>query len=343
MAPRKQTAPKPAASRRRSKRLSEASPKRYLEEEEEVRPAKRRVKAVVEDGDGWVGGDGEDEGEGEGEYDGDGDEGEGEGEGEGEDDVDDENDENDENDEDDEDKPPKVEIIPLEKLRDEGGVAYKDETVHPNTTLFLTDLQANNKRPWLKAHDGEYRRALKDWNSFVACVTERVIAVDDTVPELPIKDIVFRIHRDIRFSKDPTPYKPYFSAAWSRTGRKGPYASYYLHLQPGHSFIGGGLWSPSSQALGRLRASIHAEPERWREVLGGRELKRCFLGGGEEETWEEMQTWEAVGTFWMRNSLTALKGYDSNHPDIELLKLKRFAVTTSIKDGVLGRGGLVLE
>ena len=130
--------------------------------------------------------------------------------------------EEDDDDEDDEDAPMKVTIIPLEKMRDTDGIEYQDFNLHKNTLLFLRDLKANNQRPWLKcksvnvtpetwltyiAHDGEYRRALKDWNSFVERTSESVIEADETIPELPIKDLSFRIHRDIRFSKDPTPYK----------------------------------------------------------------------------------------------------------------------------------------
>ncbi|KAH0294693.1 hypothetical protein KCU62_g12, partial [Aureobasidium sp. EXF-3399] len=90
-------------------------------------------------------------------------------------------------------------------------------------------------------YDADYRSSLKDWNSFVESLTEELTKIDDTVPELPLKDVVFRIYRDIRFSKDPTPYKPYFSAAWlvhhaSRTGRKGPYAAYYVQISPNDSF-----------------------------------------------------------------------------------------------------------
>lgn len=145
-------------------------------------------------------------------------------------DPDDNEPEDEDEDEDDEDAPPKVTIIPLEKLRDTGGVEYEDFKVHKNTLLFLKDLKANNRRPWLKckhdqllnnvqqfadpgkrtAHDGEYRRALQDWNSFVERATESIIEVDETIPELPVKDVIFRIHRDIRFSKDPTPYKVSF-------------------------------------------------------------------------------------------------------------------------------------
>lgn len=125
----------------------------------------------------------------------------------------------------DEDAPPKVTFIPHVKLRDIDGVDYEDHKVHKNTLLFLKDLKANNRRPWLKcrrslpldcwptgaltdiANDEEYRRALKDWQSFVEATTQSIIAVDETIPELPVKDVIFRIHRDIRFSKDPTPYK----------------------------------------------------------------------------------------------------------------------------------------
>ncbi|KAH7064997.1 hypothetical protein B0J12DRAFT_613008, partial [Macrophomina phaseolina] len=128
-------------------------------------------------------------------------------------------------------------VIKKPKPREAGATPYTDDTIHPNTLLFLQDLAKNNDREWLKMHDPDYRTSLKDFNSFVEKLTEKVIEADDTIPELPIKDIVFRIYRDIRFSSDPTPYKTHFSAAWSRTGRKGPYAAYYVHLQPNASFV----------------------------------------------------------------------------------------------------------
>lgn len=84
-----------------------------------------------------------------------------------------------------------------------------------------------------------FRQAEKDFQTFVSKLSEIVCDKDSTIPELPIKDIIYRIYRDMRFSSDPTPYKPYFSVTWSRTGRKGPYAHYYLHIQPdGGSFFG---------------------------------------------------------------------------------------------------------
>lgn len=130
------------------------------------------------------------------------------------------------------------------------------------------------------ANDPEYRRSLQDWNSYVEALMQTIIAADPTIPELPLKDVVFRIYRDIRFSNDPTPYKPHFSAAFSRTGRKGPYACYYVHCEPGGScFIGGGLWHPDAAHLARLRASIDERPRRWRRVLLEDGFRRVFLPG----------------------------------------------------------------
>jgi uncharacterized protein (DUF2461 family) len=146
--------------------------------------------------------------------------------------------------------------------------------------------------------------------------------VDETIPELPTKDVIFRIHRDIRFSKDPTPYKvpqiltlfdchpinspgqPHFSAAWSRTGRKGPYACYYIHCEPGgSSFIGGGLWCPEKGHVDKLRRSIDRHPARWRRALDDPLLKAAFFpklkrGSGPEA---------AISAFVENNKHHALK------------------------------------
>lgn len=108
---------------------------------------------------------------------------------------------------------------------------------------------------------------------------QRIIEADPTIPELPLKDVVFRIYRDIRFSNDPTPYKPHFSVAFSRTGRKGPYACYYVHCEPGSCFVGGGLWHPDASHLAKLRASIDERPRRWRRVLLEDGFRATFLPG----------------------------------------------------------------
>ncbi|KAG9557641.1 hypothetical protein KCU71_g12762, partial [Aureobasidium melanogenum] len=85
-------------------------------------------------------------------------------------------------------------IIKKPKPRTPGNTPYSDTTIHPNTMLFLKDLKANNDREWLKMYDADYRSSLKDWNSFVESLTEELTKVDDTIPELPLKDVVSNVH-----------------------------------------------------------------------------------------------------------------------------------------------------
>ncbi|GAB0137085.1 hypothetical protein EsDP_00005368 [Epichloe bromicola] len=312
MPARKRSAPEPSTDRRRSGRLSTSEQKKgsYFDDDQDsdnsVAPARKQRKVASRR-------QSKNKEESEDHY---------------EDDR--QGDDQDDNDDDDDGAPRKVEIIPLERLRDTGGVDYADYKVHKNTLLFLKDLKANNKRSWLKSHDEEYRRALKDWQSFVEAATQTVIDVDETVPELPVKDVIFRIYRDVRFSKIKTPYKPHFSAAWSRTGRKGPYACYYVHCEPGSSFIGGGLWHPEASSVAKLRRSIDRHPDRWRRALNDPLFKKVFFpeikaGAGPEA---------AVESFAERNQENALKkrpmGYEVTHRDIELLKLRNYTVGTKI-------------
>lgn len=170
-------------------------------------------------------------------------------------------------------------FIPLPKARAAGKIPYIPSTIHPNTFLFLTDLRANNDREWLKVHDADYRQSKKDFDAFVECLTEKIIEKDDTIPELPPKDLTFRIYRDIRFSSDPTPYKTHFSAAWSRTGRKGPYAGYYLQVQPKGSFVGAGVWHPEAAPMALMRKDSDKKSHKIKNVLTEKEMRREFLGG----------------------------------------------------------------
>ncbi|CAI6339284.1 unnamed protein product [Periconia digitata] len=233
-------------------------------------------------------------------------------------------------------------VIKKPKAREAGNVAYTDETIHPNTMLFLEDLRNHNERQWLKAHDADYRTSLQDFTSFLEKLTDRISEVDTTIPELPVKDIIFRIYRDVRFSKDQTPYKTHFSAAWSRTGKKGPYAAYYVQIEPGGgSFVGGGLWQPEAGALSALRRDIDRRPQRIKQVLNDAGMRQCFFGGVGANDKKTVKAF--VGQ--SMNSSTALKkhpkGYDASHKDIELLRLRSFTVGAKLGDDeVVGAGGL---
>ncbi|KAM7215076.1 Conserved hypothetical protein (DUF2461) domain containing protein [Rhypophila decipiens] len=275
----------------------------------------------------------------------------------------------------DEDEVPKVTFEPLPKLRDTNGIEYEDDRLHQNTLEFLKDLKKNNKRTWLKTNDEEFRRSLKDWESYVMTMTEKIMAADETIPELPFKDVNFRIYRDVRFSHDPTPYKPNYGAAWSRTGRKGPYACYYLHLEPGGKcFVGGGLWHPPADMIAKIRTSIDTKPKKWRQVLMDPNFRDVFLSGAAppkvkgkkaatstpaaekkgrgrpaankstteeatkdvEKILQEHDETSVIKAFAELNKESALKirpqGYQPDHRDIELLKLRSFTVSKKIPD-----------
>ena len=198
--------------------------------------------------------------------------------------------------------PGKQIFIAKPKPRDDGGIKYVPERIHPNTMAFLSDLKKNNDRQWLKMHDPDYRQSWNDWQSFVATLSEKIAEVDETVPELPPKDLVFRIYRDVRFSSDPTPYKTHFSAAFSRTGRKGPYACYYVQVSPnGQSFVGGGLWMPEAQQLALMRRDIDRHPEKIKRVLTDAGVRKHLLNGiANDEK-------KAVKAFTSSNQQNALK------------------------------------
>lgn len=170
-------------------------------------------------------------------------------------------------------------FISLPKARSAGKTPYTPDTIHPNTLAFLGDLRRNNDREWLKMHDADYRQSKRDFDEFVDAVTPKLAEKDETIPELPHKDLTFRIYRDIRFSPDPTPYKTHFSAAWSRTGRKGPYAGYYVQVKPGASFLGAGLWCPEAAPLALLRAAVDRKSHRLKEVLMNERIRHEFMNG----------------------------------------------------------------
>ncbi|KAE8349926.1 hypothetical protein BDV28DRAFT_140147 [Aspergillus coremiiformis] len=225
--------------------------------------------------------------------------------------------------------PGKEIFIKKPKARDPGTVPYQEHTLHPNTFLFLLDLAENNERAWLKAHDADYRASKKDWEGFVESLTEKISEMDSTIPDLPVKDLVFRIHRDIRFSKNPTPYKTHFSAAWSRTGKKGPYAAYYVHCQPRSCFVGSGLWHPEADKLALMREDIDRNSHRLKAVLGEEGIRREFFNGVPDEE-------KAVEAFINQNQESALKtkpkGYDLDNENIRLLRLRSFTIGRPLTD-----------
>jgi len=174
------------------------------------------------------------------------------------------------------------------------------------TTLeFLRELAENNNREWFAANRKRYESAKGEVEDLV----RRLLAGVETFQHLPntdVKDCIFRINRDIRFSKDKSPYKLNFAIAIGPGGRHSGRIDYYVHIQPGgESFLGAGMWQPTPQHLAKFRQEIDYNVDELKGIIDAPAFKAYF-----PEIWGETMK-------------TAPKGYTADHPEIELLRRKQ--------------------
>ena len=138
---------------------------------------------------------------------------------------------------------------------------------------FLADLAEHNDRTWFQPRKADYERLLKEpMEGLVLALAERLASRGIPIEADP-RHAIFRIYRDIRFSKDKSPYKTHVSASlpWIGSGDGAGVAAHgngaYLHIQPGHSYVGGGIWHPERARLEAFRRAVVDDPVRVREVL----------------------------------------------------------------------------
>lgn len=181
---------------------------------------------------------------------------------------------------------------------------------------FLRKLSRNNNREWFEKNKPRYLDIKADFEGFVSDLLNEMILVDESLAGLDPKKLVFRIYRDIRFSKDKTPYKTHFSAGLSPTGKGTGVPGYYFQIEPGNkSMIASGLYLPSAELLGKIRQEIDYNGEQLTKILAEKNFKKLY------------------GKFWDGDKLKTMpKGYAKEHPHIEFLKLKSFMVTHSFTD-----------
>lgn len=174
---------------------------------------------------------------------------------------------------------------------------------------FLDDLKANNNREWFLENKKRYETFKKDCQQLVGNFLEIMKPLDPSLEMLEVKNCTFRINRDIRFSKDKTPYKSHVGV-WLSSGAKGKNRSgYYVHLERDKSFIAGGFYCPEADDLKKVRKEIAFFYDDLEEIMQDKNFKKEF------------------GDF-DRNESNLLKnpprGYEKDHPAIEYLKLKSF-------------------
>ncbi len=198
-----------------------------------------------------------------------------------------------------------------------------------NETLdFLKELAANNSKEWMDANRSWYLQVKESLLEDAAKILSGLSANQPAFSSIRPKDCLFRQNRDIRFSANKLPYKTNMAAYFAVGGKKSTGPGYYLHLEPGGSFLAGGIWMPDSDILKKIRQEID---------YAGSELAGIL---------QDPSFYDYFGEMEGEQLKTSPKGYSSEHPHIELLRYKSFIVSKKLTDADVARGhhiGLALE
>ena len=182
---------------------------------------------------------------------------------------------------------------------------------------FLTDLSKNNNREWFNANKDSYLQARETFDGMVNRLIPGIRKFDPEIGPLTAKDCVFRIYRDVRFSKDKSPYKTNMGGFITKGGRKGGFAGYYLHIDPQQSFIAGGNHMPPPDRLKKIRQEILYNIDEFKGIINGAGFKKTF------------------GSIDAEKLSRPPKDFPADFPDIDLLKFKSYTVVHPINPEVI--------
>ena len=179
----------------------------------------------------------------------------------------------------------------------------------PALFAFLRDLESNNERDWFEANRGRYEKhLLHPAQQFISEFAPRLrqISRHFVADPRPGKGTLFRIYRDVRFSKDKSPYKTWIGIQFRHESAKDAHApGFYLHLEPGHVMAGAGIWHPDTKTTNRIRDAIVENSAGWKRASRGKRFAERFEMGGD-------------------SLKRPPRGYDPEHPLIDDLKRKDF-------------------
>jgi|AntAceMinimDraft_2_1070361.scaffolds.fasta_scaffold00972_4 uncharacterized protein (TIGR02453 family) len=179
---------------------------------------------------------------------------------------------------------------------------------------FLVDLKENNDRDWFKANKQYYEEARNEFKEMVENLIPELALTNPLLANLEAKDTIFRIYRDVRFSKDKSPYKVAMGANMAPGGRKSVLAGHYFHIEPGNSFLAGGSYCPPSEQLKNIRSEIYYNSQEFKEIINYGDFKNLFG--------------EITGDKLKRSPL----GFPKDFEDVELLKFKDYTIFHKIDD-----------
>ncbi|WP_373518363.1 DUF2461 domain-containing protein [Pricia sp.] len=184
--------------------------------------------------------------------------------------------------------------------------------LHPAITkealYFLDQLKKNNDRDWFTEHKTEFKRHESDVKDFYTLVMDN-LKVHDQIEKMKM----FRMYRDVRFSKDKTPYKAHFAASFHRLGTQNR-GGYYIRIKPGETFIATGFWGPEKEDLFRIRKEFELDASEMRKISNEKSFKKI---------WGELEG-DAVKT--------APNGFDKDHENIDLIRQKQFIFRRNFTD-----------
>lgn len=189
--------------------------------------------------------------------------------------------------------------------------------IQKSTLKFLSDVRKNNNRPWFQANRDRYELALDNVKSFIT-EWEKEMSKSDSIESKKL----YRIYRDVRFSKDKTPYNSHWSMSLKRTK---PYlrGGYFLKISPDGGYIASGFWRPEPSDMRLIRSNIEFDPKAFKKAIHNKRLKSC---------WGELQG---------ETLKTAPQGYPKDHPEIALLRHKQLLFSkTYTKKEMLDEGFL---
>ena len=190
--------------------------------------------------------------------------------------------------------------------------------IHKDSLKFLKDLKANNSKDWLDKNRNRYEFIKNDMLDVAGELIAGVSSFDKTIETalLDPKKCITRLNRDLRFAKDKTPYKTDYYIVLNKDGKNSPSAFYYLHIEPGNCFVGGGIYNPLPEQLNKIRQEIDYSFAEWTAIITDKSFKKNFPG--------------AINNSGVMAKIP--KGFEDNNPAKEFLKMKGFFTKEKISD-----------
>lgn len=189
--------------------------------------------------------------------------------------------------------------------------------IEASTLHFLKNLSKNNNREWFTENKDQYITAQQNVLNVVENLIEKIGAFDEEIMKIDAKKSLYRIYRDVRFSKDKSPYKTNFGAGLGM-GKGNKISGYYLHVEPGKSFLAGGVYQPENSVLKEIRKEISMNAKEFLEILEQDDFRNNFRGLSVEGKLQRVPN-----------------GFEKDDPMAEFLKLKNFIVVHPISDDAL--------